>query len=295
VDFPVCSDGTPLPGPLARERNGVARIINAGPNELPQTSWTSLAFSLVGKVFNFGSSVVKGFYAGGGKGYCLPNSSLTASDLLNRPQLPERTLTPLPGEFLGDFEQDSPDFAHPISPPTRPAIKRRQTDRESWVMVGTPEPRPMSPKRKTSHNAVPRTSLFSTRPTTASRVSTRKSLAPVSRRQSTHHTVGTGSPSQTGLHSPAQSHSRRASTAQIRSPASLAGSLELLAPEAERYAKRQAKQERAADKTMSSMSNRIQEMMRQAQEALGTRYEVEGGDDMEDEGFVDDDGSDVGW
>jgi hypothetical protein len=63
-----------------------------------------------------------------------------------------------------------------------------------------------------------------------------------------------------------------------------------VSPEAERFARRQAKQERATDKAMNSMSRRMEEMIRQAQEALGTKISVEGEDDsLEDEGFVDDD------
>lgn len=61
-----------------------------------------------------------------------------------------------------------------------------------------------------------------------------------------------------------------------------------MSPEAERYAKRQAKQDRAADKAMNNMGRRMEEMIRQAQEALGTKISVEGNTD-EDEGFVDDD------
>lgn len=67
-----------------------------------------------------------------------------------------------------------------------------------------------------------------------------------------------------------------------------------MSPEAERIAKRQAKQERQVDKTMSSMEQRMKTMIQQAQQALGTKYSVEGDDtnmDMADDGFS----SDEGW
>jgi hypothetical protein len=67
-----------------------------------------------------------------------------------------------------------------------------------------------------------------------------------------------------------------------------------MSPEAERFAKRQAKQDRAVEKSMNSMEQRMKDMIRQAQEALGTKVEVEddgnsGGSSGEEDGFVDED------
>lgn len=296
MDFAVHSGCTPLSGPLARERNGTARM-RSSPVEHPQATWTSFAFGLVGKVFSFGTNVVRGFYAGGGQGYDLQNSALVGSDLLEHSK--ERSATPIPGawqdaDFLGDFEQDSPSFVQ--APASRPAAKRRQTDRDAWVVVNTPDldGAPSSPRRKISSNSVPRSSLAPTK-AAASRASSRRSLAPTPRRQTSHYT-NLGSPVQP-LQPPLSMHSRRASTAQTRSPqlrpSSGGSGAAYMSPEAERFAKRQAKQDLKADKTMTNMGNRIQEMMRQAQEALGTRYSVESGaggeDHLDDEGFVDDD------
>lgn len=254
------------------------------------TTWTSLAISFIGKAFTFGSTVVRGFYAGGGKGYDMQNSALVGSDLLQHTQ--EAVGTPIPGswhdaeaDFLGDFEQDSPYFNH--GSPSRPAVKRRQTDRETWVLVPSDlEGRPPSPKRKISGNGIPRSNLASAKPS-ASRASSRRSLAPVSRRTTSYYQTY-AAPVQAST--PTQPQNRRASTALTRSPQSRpasAGGVTLVSPEAERFARRQAKQ----DKTMMSMSNRIQEMMRQAQEALGTKYAIEGTNDAmdaEDDGFIDD-------
>ncbi|EME79595.1 uncharacterized protein MYCFIDRAFT_199311 [Pseudocercospora fijiensis CIRAD86] len=293
MDLSMHSGCTPISGPLARERNGVARL-NAVPDNRSQTTWTQFAFELVGKAFNFGTTVFKGFYSGGGRVYQI--SSSTGPDRLQHNSL--RVSTPLPGswdsdEFLGDFEQDSPYFAQQTSP-TRPPAKRRQTDRDSWVLVGNPDAENQtSPKRKISGNSVPRSNPAPGRPT-ASRASSRRSLAPVSRKSSAFGPTN-GSPVQfsPALAPPQQSQSRIASVAATRSPQqrpSSAGVTAYVSPDAERFVKRQAKQDRAADKTMTNMGNRIQEMMRQAQEALGTKYSVEGdGMDLEDEGYVDDD------
>ena len=278
--------GVSVAGPLARERNGVARLPSSPNGGQTSGGWTSFAFSLVGKVFNFSTSVVKGFYAGGGKGYDF-HQQPSLSDSWTQPR--QRGHTPVPGswqedEFLGDFEQDnpSPSIFH-----ARPPNKRRQTDRDSWVMVGTPDAANFSPKRKASSNSVPRSSLAA-RPT-ASRANSRRSLAPVSRRQSSYVSK-TGSPAvQPAFVEPSHRH---ASFAPMRSPnsrPSSAGVASGISPEAERLVKKQAKQEKATDKTMNHMNRQLKDLIQQAQAALGTKYSVEGtaGSQDTDEGYVD--------
>ncbi|KAF2171664.1 hypothetical protein M409DRAFT_17901 [Zasmidium cellare ATCC 36951] len=282
-------------GPLARERNGVARMPST-PDEVSRATWTGLAVRLVGKVFNFGSNVIRGFYAGDGQGYDMKDCALVGSDLLQEGI--NRRSTPIPGawqdnEFLGDFEQDSPEFTD-RSPTARPPNKRRQTDRDTWVLVGTPdhEPTTSSPKRKISSNSVPRSNLAQ-RPS-ASRASSRRSIAPVPRRANSN-IASNGSPAPLSTApTPTQqpSHGRRASFASTRSPQgrpSINGlGMAHMSPEAERYAKRQAKSDRAAEKAISNMGRRMEDLIRQAQEALGTKVSVEGDMEMEDEGFLDD-------
>ncbi|KAK4628732.1 hypothetical protein CLAFUW4_07934 [Fulvia fulva] len=290
----MSGDNAPISGPLARERNGVARMPTYNGGEAQQT-WTSLAFGIVGSVFNFGTSVFRGFTAGGGKGY-ETSFPLVGSDLL---QQSAGRSTPLPGswhadEFDGDFEQDSPDFGQQQSQ-SRPPNKRRQTDRDSWVMIGTPDvddSGPGSLRRKVSGGSVPRNTLIA-RPQ-ASRANSRRSLAPVPRRQGSY-VAANGSPAQQPLSiAKVAEHNRRASIAPTRSPQgrtvsrpnSAGSARNCMSPEVERYTKRQAKQ----DKAINSMSRRMEDMIRQAQQALGTKYTVEGGDamGMEDEGYVDD-------
>ncbi|KAK5708732.1 hypothetical protein LTR17_020442 [Elasticomyces elasticus] len=223
-------------GPLARERNGVARVphlpASSSPNGEAGRSWTGLAFGLVGKVFSFGTSVVKGFYAGGGTGYDL---SLNLKDsplrgiLMNR----EAIGTPVPGswqedgEFLGDFEQDN---TATVGSGQRPGNKRRQTGEGSWVMVGTPDLEgevegQTSPRRKGAGS-----STRIARPS-ASRASSRRSLAPLPRRQSSYMNAGAGAGAGYASGSPAAAaqqvvggHERRASVAPVRTH-SRAGSL----------------------------------------------------------------------
>ncbi|KAF2484820.1 hypothetical protein BDY17DRAFT_321721 [Neohortaea acidophila] len=274
-----------LSGPLSRERNGVARV-----NSHNDQGWTRFAFGLVGKVFSFGTSVVKGFYAGHGKGYDFGQRDNASTPDSWAPR--HRAKSPIPGawqsdEHLVDSEQDET---------RRPSNKRRQTDRDSWVLVGTTAREEhaastTSPKRKPS-TATSRPSLaVLTRPS-ASRANSRRSLAPISRRQSSYIT----SPSSQRAASP----HRRASMAQTRvssRPSSSsggkshlkAGSNGLLTPETASHLKRQAKQERAADKAMMGLSKQLEDLIQQGKEALGTKVSIEDGDDgVEefDEGFV---------
>ena len=66
-------------------------------------------------------------------------------------------------------------------------------------------------------------------------------------------------------------------------------SLAYISPEAEKYVKRREKAERKTDMAMSDMSRKLADLIRQGQEALGTKISVEGhgGGGETDEGFVD--------
>ncbi|GAB7363697.1 hypothetical protein MBLNU230_g4265t1 [Neophaeotheca triangularis] len=298
-------------GLLSRERNGVGRAADE------TKSWMGMAFDFAGKLFSFGTNVFRGFNAGGGKAYPFPPNSGDGG--ISDSWQHEGVSTPLPGswygeDFLGDFEQDNPSF-----PPARPTNKRRQTDRETWVMVARPdyEEGEGSPKRKVSNPGVPnRDSLAVQRPS-ASRANSRKSLLPVSRRQS-QYAPQQQKQTQSPLPSPSRqnppslpahlghSNSRRASLAPTRSrPSSSKGHvrtgsngsngatksagspIEYPSPEAARYAKRRAKQERVADTAMSNMSKQLEDLIKQGQQALGTKVDVEYDDD--------DGGNDRGW
>ncbi|KAH9812179.1 hypothetical protein Tdes44962_MAKER05820 [Teratosphaeria destructans] len=279
-------------GPLARERNGGARLRSPpnGSADKPST-WTGMAFGFVSKFFSFGTSVFKGFYAGGGKGYAMPDAPPDEPRVFRN----VGCSTPLPGAWQNDedrvngLEHDNPHS--PSARPTRPVNKRRQTDRESWVMVGTPDLETASPKRKQSAIDMATRQTIAVRPS-ASRASSRKNIIPLSRRQ-TSDLSAAGSAVQ-----PPTSPTRRASFAPMRSSPRPSNPLEralgrtakaaYVSPEAERYVKRNARRDRKAESAIGDMSRKLADLIRQGQEALGTKYSVEGsGYDDEDEGFVD--------
>ncbi len=65
-----------------------------------------------------------------------------------------------------------------------------------------------------------------------------------------------------------------------------------MSPDVEKIVKRQAKQEKAADRTMTNMNRQLKDLIQQAQAALGTKFDVEGDgggqdDAMTDEGYAD--------
>lgn len=291
-------DCAPSFGPLARERNGAGRGSQSDVDQNSRNTWTGLAFGaigIVGKVFSFGSTVVRGFYAGGGKGYDMNpqgrSGSRSPDGVLN-----QAAATSIPGswanedELLGEPEQDT-GYSASLSQ-ERPQNKRRQTDRDEWVVIGTPDLEGANPslKRRISSNWIPRSSLGAT----ASRASSRRSIAPITRRPSSYANVA-GSPAQRAIVTTG-GHSRRASIASPRSPhanprpSTGDSGASQMSPETERFAKRQARQERQVDKTMSSMEQRMKDMIKQAQQALGTKYSVEVDDNMDlaDDGFSSD-------
>ncbi|GAB7346417.1 hypothetical protein MBLNU457_5114t1 [Dothideomycetes sp. NU457] len=274
---------------LAKERNGVGRL----PLEsTPAPRWTSLALGLVsaaaGKMFDFcRKTVFSGFYAGGGQGY---NQDFSAS-----PKLFNSHGSVIPGQFpdddfLGDFEQDNT--------PLRPA-KRRQVDTAAGWIVVDPDLQTRDEDSTRLSNRKTSASLLSASggdfATTASKVSPRTSLAPVSRSKVSSTGVMTATGSPRSFTQPV--HSRRTSNAHNRSPSrslhwpsmtnlkarspnariSINGMAEneSLTPEAQKYLKRNEKRDRDADKAMRKMSSQIQDLIRQGQQALGTKFSVE--------------------
>ena len=89
-----------------------------------------------------------------------------------------------------------------------------------------------------------------------------------------------------GLHSRSPASQQRTSLGSAKLSTGNGNSANL-SPDAQRYLHRIEKQDRDADKSMRKMSRQVQDLIRQGQVALGTKYEVDGldlddGDDWED-------------
>ncbi|KAI5205744.1 hypothetical protein E4T39_02942 [Aureobasidium subglaciale] len=292
-----------VPGLLARERNGKGRSVSY--TSMASTSdgfdtkgWGGFALKLVGgvvgKVWHFcRANAFGGFYAGSGRGY----------DFAQATQLPN----PLPAQyatndFFGDFEQDNT--------PER-SLKRQQTE-SGWVMVDSnPDaPRPSNrkisadnlthlgatrassrralssvtrrgPSRQTSYTGSPqaqsRLDVFSQ--AFADRSATAASAVPNVCTASTASTRSTVPLRPTfGVNrSPAISPVRTSFGVDRRSSIA-SGNGDNLSPDAQRFLHRIEKKDRDADKSMRKLDRQIQDLIRQGQAALGTKFEVESDD-----------------
>lgn len=304
-------------GPLARERNGHSRLSTGcyeGQSYGDNTDgWgkfvVGLATTVAGKMWSFcRQSAFSGFSAGEGKAYSF--SQPTQLDVDPSWHCYFRSTTPVPGQYPLDH-----DFDHE-SPP-RPAKRLHVDTAEEWVIVDSCfDGRESSPRLSTRKVSNPLLSpekpsgraRQSIRPPSASRASTRRSLQPVSRRISSHASY-IGSPAQTlsstghVIYSPllSQNHQdRRASIAPTRSPAmhnpshtSRPGTAVTppLSPDARKLLAKKERNDRVADKSMRKMSKQVQDLIRQGQAALGTKFEIQ--DEYDDQSA--DDGDAEAW
>jgi hypothetical protein len=318
TDLSPEQDAAHVPGLLARERNGKGRTVSY--TSMASTSdasdnkgWGGFAMKLVGgvvgKVWHFcRANAFAGFYAGSGRGY----------DFAQPTQLP----TQLPGQypandFFGDFEQDNtPErslkrqqtesgWVMVDSNPEQPRPSNRHTSTEDLTHLGATRAssrRALSsvtrraPSRQTSYTGSPQaqqaqqsrldvfSQAFTDRSTsaasTASTASTR-STAPLRPAISVHR-----SPVLTPIRAtfnPDRRSSIANATSDRRSSIASANE-ENLSPDAQRFLHRIEKQGRNTDKSMRKLDRQIQDLIRQGQAALGTKFEVE----SDDSGFNDD-------
>ena len=271
------SDDSPIPTSslLGGDRNGRSRTTHDGGPVQEGPSWGSLVLGVVGGVVGgvwafCKNSAFNGFHAGGGQSYELRNSTIDDHEHMWEDELVgqfrfERLSTPVPGEYPEDTSEED----------ARPA-KRVHTDGGGWIVVskdGEANSRGASPRLRTpSHH----------RPPVARASASRRSLVPVSRARPTRMNV-----SHAG--SPAQHQSNPASFAQPRSPTVAARPTPSkkstpISAEAKRYAARVRREEKLAEEKFELLNDRLQDMIRQGREALGSKVEV-----------VDDDESMGGW
>ncbi|PHH66084.1 hypothetical protein CDD81_609 [Ophiocordyceps australis] len=223
----------------------------------PLRTWSSVCLTRLGgmvdKVWQFCTlGSFAGFHAGGGRGYTMSLPDLTSS--------PPRRI---------DNDDDDDDV---------PAVKRRQTAPaddlcRNWIMVDSASARPPRP-------------LPASNPSTASFASPRSPLghaySPASRpcsspRQST-----------TLVSTPLRaSHRRTHATASTASSRAAAGEQHQLSPrldaEARALTMQRKLEERETEVRMATLNRRLQDMIRQGKEALGTRVQVEDEGEWEDE------------
>jgi hypothetical protein len=293
------STSEPLAGPLARERNGRARtqVNTIANNKGWRKAVVNTLTGAAGIVWDFcrtGASF-RGFFAGDGQGYAMQTPARqkqhdgfafenTWEDDDGSPQEERSPETPMPGNYPNvPYVKDYMDAPEAYSGRASKKSKHTYADTgdlsASWVMVND------SPSKR----KVPATSTTST----ASPASLRKSTArPATRRPTVAPApIATARPaSAAGLRSPLLSrqhtHSRTTSRDSVTSPRSARQSIlrqpeSPIAKETAKHIKEMKRKQQKEDEEMMQFNKRLQDMIREGKEALGSTIEIE----MEDDGW----------
>jgi hypothetical protein len=228
------------------------------------SGWGQSVFSIVGdvagRVWEFGTSAFKGFYAGGGAGYQITPRPSTLPDQNTWHNVPARSSsgnTPVPGEFPD--EDYIPDYMSSprLGYPAKRIYREASAQKDRWIMVprsaSTPYSRGSSPLQTTSVRRTPASNAR--RPTRSGKRTTRTSMAG----------------------SPALASNRPASFASPRSTVSTPTTKNAspVAIEAQRYAARRRREEKEAEESIQRFNAQLKAMIREGKQALGTRFEID--------------------
>ena len=236
--------------------------------EQSSRGWGTSVFGIVGgvagKIWQFGSSAFKGFYAGGGAGYQLTPRPSPLPDQSMWREMRARSSsenTPVPGDFPD--EDYIPDYMS--SPRHGHAAKRRHRDlsetKDRRILVSPSASTPYSRDSSPQITPVRRTPLGSSRrPIRSGKRLSRTSMAG----------------------SPALASNRPASYASPRSTRSTPTTKNAspAAIEAQRYAARRRREEREAEESIQRFNAQLKAMIREGKQALGTRFEID--EDMDE-------------
>ena len=255
---------------------------------------------VAGKAINFcWTMAFNGFHAGQGRGYdmdvgtpvvVVPGdpSDLSSSKDVFDDDYRGSSGTPLPGSFPSDESVHRVREASYEQLPTPTSIKDwggTSTLKSNWVMVDAPDMRDpeTSPARKRSRPST--ASLYgktSARPSlTRPRMHTRNSASFAAPRASLHGrpSLNPERPQSAGSDRP--QHKRTKSS--VASPKRESGTSTPRSPDVVKFEKKLHRQSLKQDDSMRRMNQQMQDMIKEAQQALGSKVEVI--DDVEDEGY----------
>lgn len=265
---------------------GVARHVAVGemhatPNESKPWSIMGLVGGVAGKLFQFCTVPFRGFQAGGGARYNIDTQEEVATKL----GLQDDPYQAGPVQRLPPAEYPSDNYGvqsiESITP-ERPRMTKRLRTADNWVVVGTnleTESRPSTP-RLSERRMPDRSPSLIPRPVSRANTGTpshkRPSLIPVSRRSTMDRRSFYGNPEATpGSHERSRSYVRQS----FGSPAVLedhAGKVASPLPqESQRLINKVRMEEIEEDERMRRMSLQMTAMLREANEALGSKFEVE--------------------
>ncbi|KAJ4360041.1 uncharacterized protein N0V89_000600 [Didymosphaeria variabile] len=237
---------------------------------------------VAGKLYQFCSVPFRGFQAGGGQAYAFENQEVAAKlglqDDYSLPKGPTPQTRPIDYRD-NDFGVESIESLKA----ERPGAKRQRTA-ESWVVVdnqGDIVSRPSTPRmaarrvpsqtRSPSHIPRPVSRASMTTP-----VHKRPSLIPVSRRSTLDKTTFYGSV-KTNSQSPGhvRSYSRQSYGSPLLFNDKPSKKKSPLPPESQRLISKMRREEDEDDARMRRMSSQMSAMLREAREALGSKFETE--------------------
>ncbi|KAJ4363097.1 hypothetical protein N0V83_010217 [Neocucurbitaria cava] len=263
--------------------------------------WTimGLVGGVAGKLFQFCTVPFRGFQAGGGQKYNLESQGDIAAKLglQDDPYLhqsgPVQQFTP------GDFPSDNYGVLSMDSVRNeRPRMTKRLRTADNWVVVdtdGETDSRPSTPRL--SERRLPEPSRSPSqipRPVSRAGAATptvkRPSLIPVSRRSTMDRRSLHGSAKAVpNSHNRQRSYSRMSYGSPVLFDEKASKPKSPLPKESQRLINKVRREEFEEDARMRRMSSQMSAMLREAREALGSKFEVEefdDGDGAPDEEFV---------
>lgn len=278
--------GAPYSGMQAHPQ---ADSMQSSPNNTVLNQIFNIVGGVAGKLVQFCTVPFRGFSAGGGQAYTLEADGKVAAKLFHEPPpapVPQQTPGYLPSEEnYGVRSIDSIDHE-------RPHAKRLRTG-DTWVVVekdGSSESRPSSPRvterrvptHSRSPSQIPRP-VYGTK--TATPNHKRQSLIPVSRRSTLDkksiQAIGNSPDPQPYANSRAYSRQNYSSPVMFETTAT---NVRVPLPtESHRLINKVRREEFEDNQRMSKMNQRMNAMLREAREALGSTIDVGDDDYMDDD------------
>ena len=302
---------TKMPG---KDGNGRAPLAAQSGNATT-SSWGSMVFNLAGRMWDFCTGNFRGFQAGGGQAYSLETSKPIPT--------PPPPIQRMESSAWIDVKQPS-DMDTDSDARTSKKSKLSHTSdlRDSWVMIDSPRrnlSREASPSISCRRTVAPQQSTASSAASRSARAITSRPSLNLRRTSTTHNSRPASSADLRSPHvsSPqAYSSHRRSSSFNSgvgnkeqerrqsnitrpitpnRSPTEFTQKPSPIVKQTAQYLETQRRREAKEERDFRKLNQRLEHMIRQGKEALGTKVEVEEWSDGDSDEERDSAGMPGGW